>query len=388
MISVEGDESMEDFKEIALNLDLESIIKPKLDNDQFTDAIKDSFLYLTDLIRVTSGIEGGDGSILINKAFSAQQPLIKINDLSTETERSMQEGIRFLLSGMYSLYRNPRNHDVHHRDSKEEAYRIIIMIDSMAKWIISSRNQFSFDSIEIVLLDEFFTYTSEYADQISSGIPDNKRFDTIKKLLLKVDEIEIRRIKLIYNAILKDLDSSRKEEIAKFISEQIRTSDESEVVKYIGFVHVDMWNLLTPEVKLRTENMIISRLSSAKYDAGNFTEGLALIGARYTPEFSMKDALKRAIIDRLSKDWFTQNYIGRFYFSYLPKIFLSEEDIKGITDWLVYAAASNNAREVKKALIEGIPDLSQIWKIHLNEAAEERRFSDKTFCNKIIELTS
>ena len=52
-----------------------------------------------------------DGVKLMNKAFSEQSPALQLNDLSTETGRSEQSGLRSLLVGGMSALRNPPVHE-------------------------------------------------------------------------------------------------------------------------------------------------------------------------------------------------------------------------------------------------------------------------------------
>lgn len=51
-----------------------------------------------------------DGSELIDKAFSLKNPLIKINDLSSETMESEHKGFVNLLKGIFGMFRNTTAH--------------------------------------------------------------------------------------------------------------------------------------------------------------------------------------------------------------------------------------------------------------------------------------
>jgi uncharacterized protein (TIGR02391 family) len=52
-----------------------------------------------------------DGAILIDKCFAESQPLIWINALRTETERSEHKGFALLLKGAFAAIRNPTAHE-------------------------------------------------------------------------------------------------------------------------------------------------------------------------------------------------------------------------------------------------------------------------------------
>jgi uncharacterized protein (TIGR02391 family) len=51
-----------------------------------------------------------DGGELIDKAFSLRNPLIKINDLSSETMESEHKGFANLLKGVFGMFRNTTAH--------------------------------------------------------------------------------------------------------------------------------------------------------------------------------------------------------------------------------------------------------------------------------------
>ena len=52
-----------------------------------------------------------DGAVLIDKCFAESQPLIWINALRTETERSEHKGFALLLKGAFAAIRNPTAHE-------------------------------------------------------------------------------------------------------------------------------------------------------------------------------------------------------------------------------------------------------------------------------------
>ncbi|HEB5078075.1 TIGR02391 family protein [Aeromonas hydrophila] len=52
-----------------------------------------------------------DGAALIDKCFAESQPLIWINTLRTETERSEHKGFALLLKGAFAAIRNPTAHE-------------------------------------------------------------------------------------------------------------------------------------------------------------------------------------------------------------------------------------------------------------------------------------
>ncbi len=57
-----------------------------------------------------SGVQA-DGAALIDKVFSIEKPILAINSLRTETERSEHKGFALLLKGCFAAVRNPLAHE-------------------------------------------------------------------------------------------------------------------------------------------------------------------------------------------------------------------------------------------------------------------------------------
>lgn len=64
---------------------------------------------VAETIRQRTGLSE-DGGELIDKAFSIRNPLITINDLSTETKESEHKGFANLIKGVFGMFRNTTAH--------------------------------------------------------------------------------------------------------------------------------------------------------------------------------------------------------------------------------------------------------------------------------------
>ena len=80
---------------------------------QFADcveaALKEINTLVKDHVRRRTGDEL-DGASLMNKAFSLNNPLVVLDDLSTESGRSVQQGYMLLFAGSMTGIRNPKAH--------------------------------------------------------------------------------------------------------------------------------------------------------------------------------------------------------------------------------------------------------------------------------------
>lgn len=86
---------------------------------------------LNNLVRLRSGLEH-EGTTLMERAFSPTNPVIKFNDLTTQSDRDEQKGFMMMFSGAVSGLRNPRAHEFIH-DDPERALEFIAFVSLLAK---------------------------------------------------------------------------------------------------------------------------------------------------------------------------------------------------------------------------------------------------------------
>jgi uncharacterized protein (TIGR02391 family) len=77
--------------------------------DNYFHAVLEAIKGVADRIRNLSGLTS-DGAELVNSAFSTKAPLIVINNLTTETDKSEQKGFSNILVGLFGAVRNPTAH--------------------------------------------------------------------------------------------------------------------------------------------------------------------------------------------------------------------------------------------------------------------------------------
>ena len=78
--------------------------------DNYFHAVFEAVKGLAQRIRDNSGIQA-DGAALIDRVFSVDSPVLAINSLQTETERSEHKGFAALLKGCFAAVRNPLAHE-------------------------------------------------------------------------------------------------------------------------------------------------------------------------------------------------------------------------------------------------------------------------------------
>ncbi len=83
--------------------------RTELVEKNYFHAVLEATKGINERIRNMSGLVT-DGSDLVNTAFSVKAPIIAINSLKTDTEKSEQKGFSNLLIGLFGAIRNPTAH--------------------------------------------------------------------------------------------------------------------------------------------------------------------------------------------------------------------------------------------------------------------------------------
>lgn len=84
--------------------------RTELLQDNYFHAVFEAVKGLAQRIRDMSGIQA-DGAVLIDRVFSIDRPILAINTLQTETEKSEHKGFAALLKGCFAAVRNPLAHE-------------------------------------------------------------------------------------------------------------------------------------------------------------------------------------------------------------------------------------------------------------------------------------
>lgn len=92
--------------------------KSLFETNHFASAILEAYKVIFNEIKGVSGVKKMDGKKLAEYVFSGDKPIIKLNDLSTESEIDEQNGFALLLSGAALGIRNPKAHDLLSQEDK------------------------------------------------------------------------------------------------------------------------------------------------------------------------------------------------------------------------------------------------------------------------------
>jgi uncharacterized protein (TIGR02391 family) len=130
----EGDateRTLRTYQGLALHPEIARAASKLYQDGHYSNAVEDAVKALNNLVRLRSGLEY-EGTTLMERAFNPTTPVIKFNDLSTQSDRDEQKGFMLMFSGAVSGLRNPRAHEFIH-DDPERALEFIAFVSLLAK---------------------------------------------------------------------------------------------------------------------------------------------------------------------------------------------------------------------------------------------------------------
>jgi uncharacterized protein (TIGR02391 family) len=342
-------------------------ITPEYASGNYSSAIKTAILYLTEEIRKRTDLDI-DGDSLITKAFSENNPLIKLNKLETETDRSEQAGYMQMLQGLYKAIRNPRNHNLK-EDSKESCDDILIMINYFLKLIQKAKTKFDFLEFSALVKDSYFVCKKQYALEIVKNIPEEKYLEVAQKMLEDISGFPVDNFACILLALKEKIKDDKYISFIKLLDNVLFRTTNIELVKASTIILQENWSELSNATKLRTEKILYTSLSNSEFiwenepnRYGNYVthsylndDGITASYIRYIP-FRKTETLtftdmKHLIDTILLKDNEYIDYIFDYFYQYILN---DHHDINEAFDETIIKLIVNKDSKMYKVLTSGI----------------------------------
>ncbi len=99
-----------DLEQRGVHADVLHFCKAELLEENYFHALLEATKSIAAKIRRLSGLTT-DGASLVQAAFGGKKPLLEVNELRTESDRSEQAGLLNLLVGLFGAIRNPLAHN-------------------------------------------------------------------------------------------------------------------------------------------------------------------------------------------------------------------------------------------------------------------------------------
>ncbi len=120
------------FGELNIHPEVDRAVTKLFNDGHYSNAVEDACKVLNGLVKLRSGVSDKSGTELMQYVFKVNNPILKFNQLNTETEKSEQQGMMFLYAGAMLAMRNPRAHELI-EDDPEKTLEYIAFISLLAK---------------------------------------------------------------------------------------------------------------------------------------------------------------------------------------------------------------------------------------------------------------
>lgn len=104
----------------------------------FRNAVLDAITAVFDKIRERTGVDA-DGDSLARQVFSADQPLLILSELDTQSGRNDQTGFMDIFRGFYRGVRNPKAHSLVHDLNAEKAGQYLVLASLLMRRVMEAR---------------------------------------------------------------------------------------------------------------------------------------------------------------------------------------------------------------------------------------------------------
>jgi uncharacterized protein (TIGR02391 family) len=121
------------YEALDLHPEIERQVGQLYRDGHHAEAIEKAVKVLNNLVRLRSG-EDLDGSALMTKVFNKNNPGLKFNSLTDQSDQDEQQGFMYLFAGAVMGLRNPRAHKII-KDDPERALEFIAFISLLAKML-------------------------------------------------------------------------------------------------------------------------------------------------------------------------------------------------------------------------------------------------------------
>jgi uncharacterized protein (TIGR02391 family) len=112
------------FDTLVTNADLRAASRELFAQEHYARAVEEAYKCVNNHVKSKAGIED-DGQPLMQRVFSEKNPVLRINDLKSESKVNEQVGYSMIFAGCMRGIRNPRAHEHRLRDDATGALEML-----------------------------------------------------------------------------------------------------------------------------------------------------------------------------------------------------------------------------------------------------------------------
>jgi len=104
-------------------------------------SVEEAFKLLENVVKDKADLSATDlsGASLMQKAFSVNKPILKLNEGLSTSEKDEQLGYMSILSGCMTGIRNPRAHESEWEDTEQHALQLLVLANHLIERVLLSK---------------------------------------------------------------------------------------------------------------------------------------------------------------------------------------------------------------------------------------------------------
>lgn len=128
------------YDEIVTNKTLRRKTRKLFLDGHHARAVEEAYKLLDNMVKKKANLQSSDltGSNLMQKVFSPNKPILKLNEGISTSEQNEQSGYMQILAGCMTGIRNPRAHDSDWEDTEQRALQLLSFANHLIERILVS----------------------------------------------------------------------------------------------------------------------------------------------------------------------------------------------------------------------------------------------------------
>ncbi len=117
---------------------IRSVSRKLFEDGHYARSVEEAFKCLNNAVKEKSGLSDQDGYRLMQGAFSAKSPVLRLNDLLTVSDKDEQLGYMNMFAGAIAGIRNPRAHEHEIDDQPDVALELLTLANHLMRKLEAS----------------------------------------------------------------------------------------------------------------------------------------------------------------------------------------------------------------------------------------------------------
>ena len=124
---------------VVMDEGLRRVSRRLFSNGHYVEAVERAYIYVNNQVKAKSGLTDQDGHALMRMAFSANSPVLMLNEFKTISHKDEQRGYMDIFAGVMTGIRNPRAHEHDLVDSPDTALELLVFANHLVRKVKESK---------------------------------------------------------------------------------------------------------------------------------------------------------------------------------------------------------------------------------------------------------